>query len=133
MNTFLPTTNGKDVDVENPVVNWIVTSLVTVLNPTVLIPTPLGLLTVMMLGATSERFLAFSLILILETEPFLTSAWRTTFSTFLLVSASITTKPGSILYPLPPEEIPTLSKEFNSSILRISGTLVTTLRVGSDG
>ena len=40
-NTLSPTENGKDPAVLNPTDIVILTSLVTVLNPTVLIPTPL--------------------------------------------------------------------------------------------
>ena len=69
----------------------------TVLNPTVSIPTPFGLFTVIRVGATSERSLAFSLIKISEIPPFFTLGSRTTLLIFLLVIASITTIAGSIL------------------------------------
>ena len=95
--TFPPTENGKDPAVENPVFRLSVTSFVMVLNPTVSIPTPFGLFTVRRVGTTSERFLAFSLIKISEIPPFFTLGSRTTFSTFLLVIASITTILGSML------------------------------------
>ena len=74
-----------------------VTSFVTVLKPTVSIPTPFGLFTVIMFGATSERFLAFSLMKISEIPPFFTFGSRITFSIFLLVIESITTILGSML------------------------------------
>ena len=103
------------------------------LNPTVLIPTPLGLFIVKIFGEASLKFLAFSLILTLETPPFLISASRITFLIWFPVIASITTRDGLELYPLPPEVIPILEKEFNSSILKISGVFAITLSVGSVG
>ena len=126
--TWSPTSNGNAS--LNPTDNPTVTSLVTVLNPTVLIPTPLLFFTGNTVGVALLIPLVLLKIVTLESP----KAYLVEISVIWFpVFPSKKSNSGAELYPLPPETISILSNLANESTLMICGKEALGFSVPSDG
>ena len=128
--TLSPTTNGKFSLALNPTERSTVTSLVTVLNPTVLIPTPLEFLIGRIDGVELLIPLVLLRIVTLESPREYLAEISVIWSP---VFPSKNSKSGADEYPLPPDVISMKSIFAKESTLIIWGKDALGFKVPSDG